>query len=169
MGNRALRKKAGKAMKTAGFSKKFYHGNKKQSLRYFNARYLKQLIYLLSIKPGTIVNDCDGFNHIVKNSTFYWSRRCRDLLVFIIDQFEFQDGRLSCGCPGGPWPKLTREEIEQNTKEGFSDEKVTESKEKGWWTVNSQKMYDALKEGRHICNKNGIKLPEFCGEIVYIS
>ena len=170
MGNRALRKKVGEAMKAAGYSKKFYSGNKRMGRWYFNARHMHDLIYMLSIKPGTIVNDCDAFNHRVKSPIHHGLRQWdRGATVFELDQFEFEDGRYSCGCPGGPMPALTRDEIEQYIREGFTDEAVANSKRDGWWTVNSQKMYDALmKEGRHICDEDGIKLPEFCGELIYI-
>lgn len=169
MGNRALRKKAGEAMKAAGYSKKFFRGNKRAGRKYFNAQYLRELVYMLSIKPGTIVNDCDAFNHKVKKLDARFRLWDRGLVIFQLGQFEFEDGRLSCGCPGGPMPALTRDQIEAYMKEGFTEENIADSKRDGWWTVNSQKMYEALiKEGRHICDEEGIKLPEFCGELIYL-
>ncbi len=168
MGNRALRKKAGEAMKAAGFPKRFYRGNRRTGLRYFRARHLRELLYMLSIKPGDLVNDCDAFNHRVKGPIFHGFVRWDDnTYVFQLDQLEFEDGRYSCGCPGGPGPAWTREQIENYMREGFTDESIAESKKFGWWTTNSQKMCEALREGRHICDENGIKLPEFCGELEY--
>jgi hypothetical protein len=169
MGNRALRKQAAAAMKAAGFSKRFcYGGSKRFMYRYCNAGYLRELVYMLSLKPGTIVNDCDAFNHRVKKPLGYFHRWDKGFHKFVLDQLEFEDGRWSCGCPGGPGPALTREQIEKYTRDGFTDESIANSKRDGWWTDNSQKMYEALiKEGRHICDEDGIKFPEFCGEIVY--
>ena len=170
MGNRALRKKAGEAMKAAGLPKRFcYGGTKRVRYRYSSAWYLHELIHMLSIRPGTIVNDCDAFNHRVKNHMGDFLHWDKNFYRFVLDQLEFEDGRYSCGCSGGPAPAWTREQIEEYWKQGFTDEAIADSKAGGWWTVNSQKMYEALmKEGRHICDENGIKLPEFCGELIYI-
>lgn len=169
MGNRALRKKTGEAMKAAGLSRKFcYGGTKVQRNKYCGAKYMHELMYMLSLQPGTVVNDCDAFNHRVKGHRGYFQRWDRNFYKFVLDQLEFEDGRWSCGCSGGPGPALTREQIEAYMKAGFTEEAIANSKRDGWWTVNSQKMADAINEGRHICDEHGIKLPEFCGELIYV-
>lgn len=166
MGNRALRKKAGEAMRAAGFPRRYsYGGTKRMRNKHCNAQYLRHLLYMLSLKPGTLVNDCDAFNHRVKKPLGYFYHWDRGFHKFVLDQLEFEDGRWSCGCPGGPGPALTREQIEACIKDGFSDEAIAQSKAGGWWGNASQRMYDALiKEGRHICDKDGVKLPEFTAD-----
>lgn len=164
MGNRALRKKVGEAMKAAGFPRRYsYGGTKGMRNKYCDARYLKELLYMLSLKPGTLVNDCDAFNHRVRKPLGYFYHWDKGFHKFVLDQLEFEDGRWSCGCPGGPGPALTREQIEKYLL--LTDDEVEDSKKSGWWSGKSQAMQDTLKAGQHVCDENGIKLPEFNTEV----
>ena len=159
MGNRALRKKVGEALKAAGYSSKLYHG-RKYPKKVLGAEDLRHILYMLSFKPGDIVNDCDGFNHKVTGHKIYYMRWTGNLSILCVDRLTFEDGGWSCGCPSGPEPAYTREQVEQYFHD-MTPEYIEHQKHLGWWSEYSQKMYDAIKRGDHICDENGIILPEY--------
>lgn len=158
MGNRALRKEVVKLMKERHVQGKLYCGHRHSALRGLRARRLRNLKAYLSIRPGDLVHDCDGFNHVVSKVPFYHTTMwTTNSIILDICQIEFEDGRLSCGC-SPPEKPLTREEIESYHKSWYNEEKL-----KQWWedfTIHL-KRYKALMSGQHICDENGILLPEF--------
>ena len=160
MSSRALRKQVAQALKSAGLSNRLYHGNKRIVYKYYDGQYLRDLLYMLSLKPGMLVNDCDALNHRVKGPINYgFIKWYKTTYIFQLDQVEFEDGRWSCGCPGGPRPAWTREQIEKYML--LTDEEIARSKADGWWSDLAQKRQNALRAGQHICDENGILLPEF--------
>jgi hypothetical protein len=152
MGNRALRKEAAAALKRAGYSGKLYHGPKLKMFKYMRAYELRHLIFLANLRVGDYVNDCDGFNHKITKINVV--RRWYGVIDF--EQFEFEDGRLSCGCPSGPVEAWTNEQIAEFHK--YDDEYIETLKSGGWWTEINQKFYDRLMSGEAICDEHGCKL-----------
>ncbi len=159
MGNRALRVKVAKLIKEWGLGK-LYYGRKLDAYRSLSANVLRNYVRLFSIKPGSVVGDCDGFNHIIKKPLIDyipWHGKTR-VRVIVLDQFEFEDGRRSCGCSSGILPARTAKQIESYFAEGFADKYVARSKEMGWWNEKAQLRYEALKSGKPICDERGIEL-----------
>jgi len=159
MGNRALRKKLAQVIREVGWDAKLYYGNKHQAWRYLRAYTMREIIHLLSFKKGDLAHDCDGFNHVVKEPMLSYHRWHGQTLVPQISQLEFEDGRYSCGCPGGPMPACSREEIERYFT--MTDEQVKERKTAGWWSQRDEKIHEALRSGKHICDERGVLLKEF--------
>ena len=103
MGNRALRKQFARELKAAGHHVPLYRGNKRVAWSYYKAPLLRRLLTLLALKPGDVVNDCDGFNHEISSIVGVSIRHFRGCRVLGIDgQYAFTDGTWSCGCPSGP-------------------------------------------------------------------
>ncbi len=75
---------------------------------------------------------------------------------FAITEFVFEDG-MSCGC-GLPGKPLSREHIEQRTLKYYT-KFFKEFKENELMFV--QKLVEHLRKGNHICDENGILLPEW--------
>lgn len=142
---------------------KLYTGRKSNVLRVMPSYLLRQMIYLLTLKPGSLVNDCDGFNHRVSDDVghgglFHYGFRGGS--TFHIQQVSFDDGTYSCGCDGSPEAAKSREEIERFFGE-ITQEYIKEQRTLGWNMDSSQRMYDTIKNGGHICDENGLILPEF--------
>lgn len=165
MGNRALRKQLRDTLKAAGFNVKVYHGNKNIAYRGLTASYLRDLIELYSLKPGDLVSDvCGGFNKRVKgfvHPPYHWWEGRNTEKIGHETQVEFEDGTYSCGC-NPPIKGRTREELEQ-AELAFIQEKLEVIKEDGSIELDAISVArdNALKAGRHICDEDGVLLPEF--------
>lgn len=159
MGNRAKRVELARALKSHGLGK-LYKGSKQAVFKSLDALTMDRTIRFLQFKPGDLVNDCDAFNHVVKSVRADVWRHKYKIWVNLPDQFEFEDGRWSCGCPGGPAPAWSREQVEAYFKL-YTPEIVEERKKGGWWSDRSQRMYDRIQAGGHVCDERGICLPEF--------
>ena len=150
---------------------RFYKGKGRLVKRDLSGGRLDYLLMLFSIPVGTVVHDCDGFNHVVKGLTGAdrWEvcipggRLRRPTWYWDDNQLEFSDveGRLSCGCPCGIQPARSREDIEKWYR-GYLDYQVPRDPDrKGFITERDILLHQALKEGRHICDERGIMLEEF--------
>ena len=150
---------------------RFYKGKGRLVKRDLSGGQLDYLLMLFSIPVGTVVHDCDGFNHIVKGiaGAHKWEVYipCRSLRrptwYWHDNQLEFSDveGRLSCGCPRGIQQARSREDIERWYR-GYLDYQVPRDPDlKGFITERDILLHQALKEGRHICDERGIMLEEF--------
>lgn len=154
---------------------KLYRGHRLAYLRGGFGEGIKRLRdKLLLSKPGTLVQDCDGFNHVVKKLVTYayagrttnhrgltsfqndtWRRRG---YTFVFPQVEFEDGNYSCGCEGTPEPPETRELIERRALHWYLNPNP------GWPLTEMQiKRKDALLRGEHITDGQGVLLEEFRG------
>jgi len=86
--------------------------------------------------------------------------------VFDISNFEKHDGSLGCGCPNGPEPMASREEIEADMKTWMAEQDISQP---GWdngeYNKSAGEYYKrlrtALAQGRSVCDEDGIILPEF--------
>jgi len=157
MGNRALRKRAGQLLKQAGHGKRLWRGSKRRGRSHFNARHTRHVIERLERKPGDLVNDCDGFNHVIKDYIIWWGEWDTNFLVVNVDQYAFEDGRWSCGCPYGPVDAWTVDQI--RNFHDLSDETIESHREGGWWTEKNQKLIDRIRSGDPITDERGVKLP----------
>jgi hypothetical protein len=117
-------------------------------------------LYLLSIKPGDIINDCDGFNHRVVGIASIdcwpsWKGGSPALTI----QFEREDGFWSCGCPSGPDRPWSNKRILEFQKGYYLDDERREKAIKdGWWNQRSEKIRQALLAGEPIVDNDGIPL-----------
>jgi hypothetical protein len=152
MGNRSLRVELAKELKKIGC--RLYAGNFRAARRYWTAHQMRYMLARLAIKPGDLINDCDGFNHRVIGPKVYYQAaenyyrhslytkfRYRTK-VPMIDQFILDDGTWSCGCPYGPVEAWTVEQIEEFHRGGDDGDSLVEK----------------LKRGESICDAQGIKL-----------
>lgn len=151
MGNRAKRAQLDRALRAQGLGR-LYKGNKRKAFMVLNAYTMNEQLTKLSFKPGDIVNDCDAFNHRIKE----WLPR-QFSNVTLVEQFVDEQGQWSCGCGGSPDPAGTREEIE----EYFNYTKEQVEAQGGWWTELAQARGEALRRGDHICDENGFVYNEF--------
>lgn len=177
MGNRANRKKAQEYLSAWGFKGRLWTGKMSWAQKNDIAA---TVITTFRFRPGDMVNDCDAFNHRIialsgregglhamdtSDKNAIEALRCHHTLgvsiaLWSIPQYLFEDGRLSCGCPAGCETALTRKEIEEYFL-SITDEYIAEQKRLGWWNEASQKKVDAVRAGHHICDEQGICLPEF--------
>lgn len=168
-----IRREVSRLLKELKIPSKLYRGH---GLAYFRGGYgghIRQLRdKLLLSKPGTLVQDCDGFNHIVKKLVTYtyagkitnrkgltsfqnetWRRKG---YVFVFPQVEFEDGRYSCGCEGTPEPPEARDLIEKRALHWYLNPNP------GWPLTEMQvKRKDALLRGEHITDEQGVLLEDF--------
>lgn len=177
MGNRANRKKAQEYLSAWGFQGRLWTGRRSWTSKNDIAN---AVIATFRFRPGDVVNDCDGFNHkiIALSGREGWlhamdttGKNAIDALryshssgvsiaLWNIPQYLFEDERLSCGCSTGCETAFTRKEIEEYFL-SITDEYIAEQKRLGWWNEASQKKVDAVRAGHHICDEQGICLPEF--------
>lgn len=160
MGNRAKRKAIAKLLKEQKLGK-LYHGRRFVALRMLDRYWLRQLLYKLQFKVGDIVNDCDAMNHIIKRaitsyrSSEQWLDHGRGARMLDLDQFEFEDGRWSCGCPTSPERPYSKEKIEQIIRDTLAAVKPEHLED----TLKHSPVYRAFHEGREICDEKGMLLP----------
>lgn len=169
MGNRKLRQRAAALLKERGITMRLFTGPRWPAYREWHAGSLRDLIERLELAPGTVVNDCDARNHRiasynVEKVSIYGPPRNRRFFERVgvrpmVDQYTFEDGSWSCGCPYGPDPARTREEIEAYLL--HSPEELEKAKKNGWWTERKQKVQDALEKGEHVVDEDGFVLEAF--------
>lgn len=116
------------------------------------------------MRPAKVVNRkvVDSEVEWVNEGT--WSRG-KSNRTWVISEVSFTDtnGRLH-HCPGGgcAYPKETNEAIISYFKGFYGDESHLESlKQGGWWNENSEKLYQAVKNGEPIIDEFGELLPQF--------
>lgn len=158
MGNRALRRQLSEMIGV-----RIYTGfSKIAALEYFPARKLRRLLVLASVRPGDLVQDCDGFNHRVTKVNLVWDngswkeRNVKGRYLSDI-QFEFEDGHVPCGCGADRTPSSVAE-IEE-----FWSEWIPYQRHNGFGWADGP-FYDEilrrLSSKESICDKDGIMLPE---------
>lgn len=171
MGNRSLRKEVAKLIKENGGASpykewkgkrkmnKLYYGPKRIAWKYYNARELRALIRKLSVKPGDIFNDCDGFNHrAIKQLSYYYPWN-HNLTCFYLEQFEREDGGWSCGCSANPSPPMTVNEIERFHRGQLCDPEIYQfHKEQGWVSPREEDLRNKLLNNERICDDDGLPI-----------
>lgn len=96
-------------------------------------------------KPGEWVHDCDGFNHKVVG-------RHNE------DQYVFEDGRWSCGCPYGPTPAWSVQQIEEFWRYRYLPENIEALKKQDYWSEVDEQRHQRLLRGEPICDEMGRRL-----------
>lgn len=168
------RRQIGKLLKQLGIPSKLYRGSKFKAYYHFQGWTLSLLKRTLELsKPGTVVNDCDYLNHVVKGLAYksfsgnkfplgkLYGGNGKRIKGYVLSpiRVEFEDGFLSCGCYIGLEPPLPREEIESNILREV--EKYSGKYPDSEWGKMCKKRYDALSSGQHITDERGVLLPEF--------
>jgi len=159
MGNASLRREVAKLIKKRGFGRLYLPGCKHKARKYYSSYTLRGIRNYLSVSLGDTINDCDGLNHVVKKYLYRrWARE--DGGVFDADQFEFEDGRRSCGC-GLIEEPFTREKIRNNLIEYWKSQEETESG-RTWLSKVPSSAYQKWKRGEEweVCDENGFMLPD---------
>jgi len=124
---------------------------------------IEQYLYVLSIEPGDIINDCDGYNHeVIKVATLEcWPSYFGGAPV-LDSQFLREDGRWSCGCPTSPEPPWPNARIRRFQKIFFLDEEqvaqARAARAAGVWTERSEHIRQALLAGEPITDERGLPL-----------
>lgn len=162
MGNRKLRKQLALKLKEKGYGK-LYSGCRRRAFRWLSAPEMRQTLFMLNLKEGDLVNNCDSYNHFVKvvpkpRWSFYCGKTQRTRVKIFDNQVEFTDGSLSCGCPTSPEPPLSVDAIRKTMF--HTPEEIADLKEGGWWTEKDQLRQDRLEAGLPICDEHGCKLVE---------
>jgi hypothetical protein len=163
-----LRRQVSAKLKELGIPSKLYRGSKFVFHRRHSGEQMRRMLHGLELsKPGTLVNDCDYLNHIVKGFTpshFYHTNKSwygHGIKGYFMDddlQVEFVDGRWSCGCPASPCDPYTREEIEKCLLDHYEYNYPGDEVDSA---VRLRR--DALRTGRHIVDERGLLLPELGG------
>lgn len=156
MGNHKLRKQASEALKKAGAPKLFkppVYGKRYGTVYGRDARQLRLVAHMASLKPGDIVFDCDGFNHRIKS--FKWSRLWMGLVW--VNQYEFEDS-WSCGCMV-PEPAKTPAEINAI----WLDNWTNRADEINWSEYSDKEIQarDDLFAGKSLVDDLGFQLPKY--------
>lgn len=165
-----LRRQVAAKLKELGISSKLYRGSKFVFLRNHSGERLRRMLLALDLtKPGTLVNDCDYLNHVVKgfpyppiyhtNKAWYGHGIAGYFMGGDDLQVEFVDGRWSCGCPASPCEAWSREEIEESLLEHYEYHYAGDDVD-----VVIRRRRDALRAGQHIVDERGLLLPEFIEE-----
>lgn len=134
---------------------------------FFRTKYLKRLpvstidyyTFLLNIKSGDLVHDCDGFNHVVVEVGFvdWWEHGITGNLILSLICRVGDGNRFTCGCLYSPDFPQTRKNIEKYFKNILCNEGSTAPlKSQGWWDDLSDLRRQVFLNGRHICDENGI-------------
>jgi len=149
MGNHAKRRQVALRLKELGLGP-LYLGSKGAARKRLSARTLDDLWRFLSLEPGDVAHDCDGFNHAFKAlipRRFYHSR-------WASRECEFEDGQRSCGCSPPDLPE-SREVIEAGMKTFLNNPDHA-----GWDSPLNEEFRKRLNAGESICDEQGLLLEE---------
>ena len=150
MGNHALRKQAALALKKAGAPKLWLKNNKTSLYKEANAKKLKKIIRLTTLKPGDIVSSCDYEHHIFKE--IIWQRSWTGLIWY--SYICFEDG-FACDCMIPALPRSC-EEVHKLLLEDLRD--VFPMKELDMYDEKDIKYKEDLLSGLGVTDSNGVLL-----------
>ena len=152
MSSRKLRIQVGKLLKEQGLGRLYKRGTR--PWKSLSSYHLRTLLWKLQFKPGDLVHDCDGFNHILMR----WMPAPADDGTMSLDQFEKSSSYWSCGCDASPMPAARVEDIRRYWKDFLNDPYVISG---GWSNDNYHKeLKRRLECDEPITDNQGILLPE---------
>lgn len=132
-----------------------------------SSRRYKKLLWAVSLKPGDVISACTGFNVRIAEVRYEWMTRAS---WYGKGQFRGRNGEWICDVQvtdtAGLWHNTdtccsraeTVEQIEEFWKSG-SEEAILEQERLGWNMSNTRKLRALLREGKPICDKDGVILP----------
>jgi len=156
MGNRALRREAGKLLKGSG---KLYYGKKLSAYKALPARSLREIINNLQYNVGDLIHDCDGFNHEIVSMTLSTLHPYRSRNVEVVGRhYEvlMDHDTYRCECSQIEPPR-SREEIERYKKRFIEFHGESEGRADSPYY---QELHRRLEAGEHITDKDGKLLPD---------
>jgi len=139
---------------------KLYNCTKRLAKKYGVFRRNNKLSLARNLKPGSIINTCTGGNSVIQDiCPVFRNIGSRSWVVTDFD-ITTTDGNdhswyHCCG------PAQTQQEIEDYFREWNCEEGHKIIDEYRWDYMT--KMFEALNNGKHICDDNGIIYPEFKG------
>lgn len=123
--------------------------------RRLSKRQQENLKWALSLKPGDIINDCSGFNSIIKEVIPDVRQTKRGWFIynvdFIVEPFGGSCSLVHCGIE----PALTPEQIENRIREFYDW-----CEPHGGWGIKTEKdpTWTRLQQGLPICDERGLKI-----------
>lgn len=153
-------------------SLKLCYGMKARHARkYLRGRDAESLKHGLALKPGDIIQSCDGFNHRIKSIKYYYEAVSafgfgsgkRGHFLREIRIFDDEDRVHVWGSCAGP--AATVEQITNSLKlYVLDDARVQKLKSTGWWLESSEEIRRRLLKGLPICDEYGFKIKEDSNE-----
>jgi len=162
MGNHKKRTQIAQQMKQKGLGR-LYKGSKRKAWGFLRGRTLNDTLRLVSLNPGDLVNDCDMFNHKVKEiiperwTHKSWTGKKAKGWVYMPCQLLFEDGRRSCGC-GAPEAPYTPQKIADSLRECYEYNELEFND--SFKDVFNHEIMRRIKEGKMLTDEQGIILPE---------
>lgn len=144
-----LRQEVARLMKEKGLGK-LYAKSANQARKGLTTFQMRKLLRILEIKPGDIVNDCDGFNHVIKEIHLE-THTTYNGINYVEHTVVFESGRFSCGCGSEFQPALPPEVIDRYHRAYMHDEHLIKQ---GWINPDSW-MFKCWEEGKMVCDENG--------------
>jgi hypothetical protein len=161
-----------------------WYGPKKLSRFWFSEPGRREMLQRkLSFKVGDLANDCDYFNHRITkiepqySFVYKWkgirkshrNRRARflyDVTLWKPSYFvQFHDSRENdhcfCGCNASPDYPWKRDDIEKALWDTLDYHREQVDEGSATWYDDQQRMHATLASGGHVCDVDGIMLPEF--------
>ena len=132
--------------------------NRLAFLRHVPRSRQAHLKWALKLKPGEVINDCSGFNVIIREiePQVHFTKRGWYIydVDFTVEPFGGGCSLIHCGVE----PALPVKEIERRIRQ-FYDEWGEGPYVKGGWDFKTEKdkVWMRLSQGLPICNEHGIK------------
>lgn len=145
--------------------KLYKHYHRLKWRKFLPKRQERFLRWALTLKPGDIINDCSGFNRVIREvyPAHLFNRRDG----WAIYDVDFTTEPHGGGCSlfhCGVQPQQSRDELEKYYLSWIEKQKEDLLK-KGWINKEGMVLIDKriqiIKSGGHILDENGILLPEY--------
>lgn len=144
---------------------RFFKGMKKRLAKKRMRNYLWQLYnskFLVFPEVDKLYQDCDGFNHLVKDIILYKRFYKKGWIVYDLDIIK-ENGYYFCGCMHGMLePAWAAEKIQEfYSFKDYSQDYINHQRKLGWWTEKNDKQLQFVKSGGKVCNELGMPTDEW--------
>lgn len=114
--------------------------------------------HIRSLKPGDIMDDCDGFNHVIQRIVLRKRTYCSMAYHVIKYATYLQDGqeRWFCGCGTNLARPYTQEEIWSSIHASYTRERIEEDIKAGWCTERAWKFLPLIEASIPWWYTNGV-------------